>query len=199
MWVGIREATGLARPRGVFPYGPSSPGQTTMQMSSIPARTASLTTRLRTELSLPCWSTSVCMGRLRCARPAAVITAFPTCISHRPFPVAHHGPSFLCARRSISGHRLANYLGWTSVYILPLLRAKPNRSSTPTYSPLGQLIIEGHGTTHIVIPQSAQIGDFVVGLCYRIAGVSKPEQSSSPTVARNSGSVEVCSYLVYLQ
>ena len=44
---------------------PRRPGHTTMHTSVMPARTASRTTRLSTERSMPCWSNRVCMGRLR--------------------------------------------------------------------------------------------------------------------------------------
>jgi len=62
---------------------PSAHGHTTIQISSIPARTAPLPTRLTTERSVPCSSKRVCMRRLHCAVPAAVITAFLTCMPYR--------------------------------------------------------------------------------------------------------------------
>ena len=63
-------------------YGTSSPGETTMAISSAPARRASSIRMRSTGFSRPSRSTRVCSGRLRWLGPAAVITALRIFISY---------------------------------------------------------------------------------------------------------------------
>jgi hypothetical protein len=106
-------------------------GHTMMQISSMPARTASLTTRLRTERSVPCSSKRVCRGRLRCVLPAAVITAFLTCMPHQ-FPFGR-SPRTTASRDGTSSSlcRAANHLRaiGPAAILIPLI--VPDRVEVP--------------------------------------------------------------------